>query len=212
VNFSQIFIMLSSAILPSEWGWPLPIIMPLQILLINVISDGIPGLFLSFEKSELGIMKRPPLPKKAGVFAGGLGIRIAIRAITFSLLALGAFSIGNWVLMPVDGYTSVQTGITMAFIALSWMSVINVINIRTEESVFRSRIWENRGMFFAVLGSMSITVFVALVPPVAYVFDATPLTGMHWLVLVSASVILMLVSELQKLISRSWKSRQVCSK
>jgi len=200
VNFSQIFIMLTAAIL----GWALPVIGALQILLINVISDGIPGFFLSFEKSEKGIMQRSPLPKNAGVFAGGLGAKVAIRAATFTALTLIAFAFGNWWLAPTAGYTALETGMTMAFIALAWMSAINVINIRTEGSILKANIFkQNRGMLFAVLGSMSITVFVALVPPVARVFDAAPLSGTHWLVLIGLTAMLMVISEIQKLISRA---------
>ncbi|MCL2438603.1 MAG: cation-translocating P-type ATPase [Coriobacteriia bacterium] len=203
VNFSQIFIMLISALLPSQWGWPLPIIMPLQILLINVISDGIPGLFLSFEKAERNIMKRPPLPKAAGVFASSLGAKIALRAATFTALTLGAFALGSWALAPVEGYDPMRTGITMAFIALAWMSAINVLNIRSEDSLFRPEIWrQNKGMILAVLGSMSITVLVATIPPVARIFEAVPLTGMHWLALAGITALLMAVSEIQKLIGR----------
>jgi magnesium-transporting ATPase (P-type) len=195
--------MLISALLPSQWGWPLPIIMPLQILLINVISDGIPGLFLSFEKAEKNIMKRPPLPKSAGVFAGGLGVKIAIRAATFTALTLGAFALGKWGLAPLEGYDPMRTGITMAFIALAWMSAINVLNIRTEGSIFKPEIWQqNKGMILAVVGSMSLTVLVAAIPPVARVFQAVPLSATHWAALVGITAALMLISEIQKLIGR----------
>ena len=203
VNFSQIFIMLISALLPSQWGWPLPIILPLQILLINVISDGIPGLFLSFEKSERNIMKRPPLPKSAGVFASGLGTKIAIRATTFTALTLGAFVVGSWILSPVGGAGNIETGISMAFIALAWMSAINVLNIRTDDSLFRPEIWrQNKGMILAVIGSMSITVLVAVVPAVANIFGVTPLSMAHWAALVGITAALMAIAEIQKLISR----------
>ena len=66
----------------------------LQILLINVVSDGIPGFFIAFEPAESGVMRRKPLGKGAGIFAGGLGARIAMRSVVFSVLTLSANAMG----------------------------------------------------------------------------------------------------------------------
>jgi len=209
VNFAQIAIMLTSAILPGGYGgWPLPVILPLQILLINVIADGIPGFFLSFERSEDGIMKRKPLPKKAGIFAAGLGLKIGIRSITYAVLTLGAFAVGRWVIAPVSGYDSyghlTAVGISMAFIILAWTSAFNVFNIRTNKSIFNLSVWKhNMGMILAVAGSMGITFAIAIIRPIAEIFDVAPLSGTHWAVLGGGMVLFVAISEVEKIIRKT---------
>ena len=197
VNFSQIFIMLTAVLL----GWGAPIV-AIQILLINVVSDGIPGFFLSFEKPEAGIMKRPPLPKNAGIFADGLGYRIATRSLTFAVLTLMAFAIGNFVAVAPHITPGREVGVSMAFIVLSWASVVNIFNIRSEESIFKMGLLSNKGIFASALLSIGITFFVATVEPVANIFQVVPLSGSHWLIIVGIVLSLLAVAELQKLLHR----------
>jgi calcium-translocating P-type ATPase len=195
VNFAQIFIMLTGVIL----GWGAPI-QAAQILLINVVSDGLPGFFLAFEKPEEGLMKRKPLPKNAGIFSDGLGFRIAQRAATFSVLTLVAFYIGYAVEIAEEITPCREVGITMAFIVLSWASVINIFNIKSEKSAFKGGFLSNKGIFYSVLFSIGFTVFVALAPPLAAVFDVVPLSIHHWLIVIFLASLQLLSVEIQKLI------------
>ncbi|MCL2409791.1 MAG: cation-translocating P-type ATPase [Oscillospiraceae bacterium] len=197
VNFSQIFIMLTGVIL-----WQAPPLVALQILLINVISDGIPGFFLSFEKPEKGIMQRSPLPKNSGIFAGGLGTRIAIRAITFAVLTLAAFAIGYYLDFSPHIVPGREVGVSMAFVVLSWASAVNIFNIRSEGSVFKSKPWKNKGIILSVMFSIAVTIFIALAEPVANLFQVAPLGRNHWLACIGLVAALVLVAELQKLIAR----------
>ena len=197
VNFAQIFIMLTGVIL----GWGAPI-MAVQILLINVVSDGIPGFFLSFEKAEAGIMKRKPLPKNAGIFAGGLGGKIAQRSITFSILTLVAFYIGKFVEIAPHVIPSTGAGISMAFIVLSMASVINVFNVRSEQSILKIGFLSNKGVFYSVIFSIGITLLVALIPPIARIFQVVPLSVWHWLIVVGLASLQLISVEIQKLFTK----------
>jgi len=185
VNFAQIFIMLSSMIV---WGHAA--IVAVQILLINVVSDGLPGFFLAFEKEEPGIMKRKPLPKDAGIFANGLGFKIAQRSITFSIITLVAFMIGL--------STDVATAITMAFLTLSFASVINVFNVKSDLSIFKTGLMTNPGVFYASLASIGITVAIALIPPLAGVFSVVPISGTNWMIVILLSAMQIVTVEIQK--------------
>ena len=197
VNFSQIFIMLTGVIL----GWGAPLV-AVQILLINVISDGIPGFFLSFEKAEHGVMNRPPLPKNAGIFANKLGPRIAFRSLTFAILTLSAFYVGYAVQLVPHVEPSRAVGVSMSFIVLSWASVVNVFNIRSDRSIFQSDLLSNRGIVYSALFSIFITLMVALIPPVARVFQIVPLSLHHWLVVAGITIMLLVVAEIQKAVTR----------
>ena len=194
VNFAQIFIMLSSMII-----WGTAAIVAVQILLINVVSDGLPGFFLAFEKEEEGIMKRKPLSKDAGIFASGLGVNIAQRSITFSILTLGAFIIGYYGLIPHSG-NNVDVAITMAFLTLSFASVINVFNVRSEQSIFKIGFLSNKGVLFGSLASIAITVLIAVIPPIAGVFSVTAISPLHWVVVGVLAAMQVVSVEVQKFV------------
>jgi len=202
VNFAEIFILLAGMLFIGVSP-----LLALQILLINVVSDGIPGFFLAFEAPEYGVMKRKPLSKFAGIFSAGLGAKIARGAVSFSVLTLGAFFLGAYVLpAPADfvpGFTGAHydIGITMAFIVLSWASIINILNIRSEFSIFKVSLTSNKGMLYAIIGTLLVTLMVALVPPIAEVFDVqTGLGGLHWVIMVGLALMQLVVGEFYKLL------------
>jgi len=203
VNFAEIFILLAGMLVVGVSP-----LLALQILLINVVSDGIPGFFMAFEKPEAGVMKRKPLPKGSGIFAAGLGVQIARGAITFSILTLGAFALGAYVLPTPAGLAVTYTGanytvgITMAFVVLSWASVINIFNVRNTQSIFKNSPLENKGMFVAAISTILFTLFVSLVPTVAEIFDLqTGLSILHWAVMVGLALVQLVVGEVHKLIA-----------
>ncbi|MCL2216856.1 MAG: cation-translocating P-type ATPase [Defluviitaleaceae bacterium] len=195
VNFAEIFILLSGMLVVGVSP-----LMALQILLINVVSDGIPGFFMAFEAPEKGVMKRKPISKGAGIFANGLGGKIARGAVSFSVLTLAAFLLGSYVQIAPGIEPTYAVGISMAFVVLSWASVINIFNVRSDLSIFKVNILSNRGMFFAAMGTIAFTLFVALVPPVAQVFDVqTGLSGMHWAIMIGLSLMQIVFGEVYKL-------------
>jgi len=198
VNFAEIFILLTGMLFIGVSP-----LMALQILLINVVSDGIPGFFMAFEKPEYGVMKRKPLHKNAGIFSGGLGGKIARGAVSFSVLTLAAFLIGSYVEIAPSVVPSFSVGISMAFIVLSWASVINIFNVRSDLSIFKVNIMQNRGMFFAAVTTILFTLFVALVPPIAEIFDVqTGLSGLHWLIMIGLAVMQIVFGEVYKLFAK----------
>jgi len=218
VNFAEIFVLLVGMLVIGRTT-----ITALQILFINVVADGIPGFFLAFEMPEPGVMKRKPLPKGAGVFAQNVGVFIAVRAITFSILTLAAFVIGSYVLAPPAGFTYADyyvpltgnlsinalrygghfaVGVSMAFLTLSWASTIDIFNTRTQQSIFKAGFLSNKGIFFSVIIIVIITGLMALWTPVAAIFDVIPLSGAHWLVIAGLALLQLVVVELLKLVLR----------
>jgi len=203
VNFAEIFILLAGMLVVGVSP-----LLALQILLINVVSDGIPGFFMAFEKPEAGVMKRKPLSKNAGIFSAGLGMQIARGAISFSVLTLGAFLLGAYVLPAPSGFVPSPNGafygigITMAFVVLSWASVINIFNVRSTQSILADNPLTNKGMFFAAMGTILFTLFVALVPPIAQIFDLeTGLGIIHWIIMIVFALLQLGVGEVYKYIA-----------
>ncbi|HAB7768286.1 TPA_asm: HAD-IC family P-type ATPase, partial [Listeria monocytogenes] len=196
-NFSQIFIMLIAIIL----GWGAPVV-AVQLLLINVVSDGIPGFFLSREKADDSIMERKPIPKNAGIFANGLGKKMAIQAVVFTIVTLAGFYIGQFVTINNSIGASYEVGMTMAFVILAWSSVAHIFNVRSDKSIFTIGFLSNRGLFFSAICSMLIILGLAIIPPLANMFFLVEMSLTHWILAFILSMFPLLFVEIQKLIQR----------
>jgi len=194
VNFAEIFVLLAGMLVVGVAP-----ITAVQILLINVVSDGIPGFFLAFERPEPGVMKRKPIRKGSSIFAGRVGFFIAARAVTFSILTLSAFAIGRT--MYIGGIApSDAVGITMAFIVLSWASIIDIFNTRTQLSIFKAGFLTNKGVFYSVLGVIAFNILVALWEPLATTFNVVPVSSIHWLIMAALASLQLLAVEILKLV------------
>ncbi|MCL2562443.1 MAG: cation-translocating P-type ATPase [Oscillospiraceae bacterium] len=209
VNFAEIFVLLFGMLVIGVSP-----ITALQILIINVVYDGIPGFFLAFEQPEPGVMKRKPIRKGSSVFAGRVGFFIAARAMIFATLTMTAFFIGAYLLPHTAGfemwdgtwaglqYGDFAVGITMAFMVLSWASTIDIFNTRTQLSIFKAGFTSNKGVFFSVLGALAFSVVVALWEPLAQIFDVVPVSGRHWLIMAGLASLQLVAVEMIKLVLR----------
>jgi len=211
VNFAEIFVLLLGMLLLG-----ISPITAMQILIINVVYDGIPGFFLAFEQPEPGVMKRKPIKKNAGIFANRVGTFIAVRAISFSILVMAAFIIGayvqvspgfiipgagnwTWDLLRNRDYANFPVGITMAFMVLSWASTIDTFNTRSTLSIFTVGLLSNKGVFFSVMGAIAFSIVVALFPPFQAVFDVVSISLRHWGIIILLALTHLVVVELLKL-------------
>ncbi|MCL2202560.1 MAG: calcium-translocating P-type ATPase [Defluviitaleaceae bacterium] len=215
VNFAEIFVLLLGMLVIG-----ISPITAMQILIINVVYDGIPGFFLAFERPEPGVMKRKPLPKGSGVFANRVGLFIGLRAVSFSILTLAAFVIGSYLLPHTAGFGvwdgtfaglregDFAVGITMAFMVLSWASLIDIFNTRTKLSIFQAGFTTNKGIFFTVIGAFAFSVFVALNPFLMSIFSVVHVSGTHWLIMGALAVVQVFFVEAVKLILRIRDSKK----
>jgi len=192
-NISEIFIML----LAIAFGWGAPLV-ALQLLLINVVADGIPDLFMCRE-TDRGGMRRAPVPKDAGLFADGLAKRIAVMVAVFTVISLAGYYIGRFVVVPGAVAPSREVGITMAFVIIGWSSIVNIYNARSNtRSIFEIGFLSNRPLFFASLFSLGLIAVVASVPVLMGIFYCVPVSPAHWLIMIVLSIVPLIVVELQK--------------
>jgi len=220
VNFAEIFVLLLGMLLLG-----ISPITAMQILIINVVYDGIPGFFLAFEQAEPGVMKRKPIKKGAGIFANRVGTFIAVRAVSFSVLVMTAFIIGaylqvspdflipgagswTWDLLRNRDYANFPVGITMAFMVLSWASTIDTFNTRSTLSIFQVGLLSNKGVFFSVIGAIAFSLLVALFPPFQAVFDVVDISLRHWGIVAGLALTHVVVVELLKLSFRVKDARE----
>jgi len=197
-NVSEIFIVLLAVI----FGWGIPVV-AIQLLMINVVADGIPDLCICREP-DINAMKRKPVRKNASIFEDGLAIRIFVMASIFTVISLIGFYIGNFVTVSGNTAPSYEVGQTMAYVVIGWSSVVNIFNSRSKtESIFKLGFMSNKLLFFAILFSLGFITVTAAVPFLAKIFYCVPLSINHWLIMIGLSIIPLIVGELQKIYMRA---------
>ena len=181
-------------------GLPIPLL-PIHILWINLVTDGVPGLALAAEPGERNIMSRPPRDPKESIFAEGLGIHI----IWVGLL-MGAVSIitQTWF---IDG--SETHWQTMVFTVLCLSQMGHVLAVRSEqESFFTQGALSNKPLLGAILLTFALQMATIYVPFLNPIFKTEPLTAGELVVTILLSTVVFLAVELEKAIKRSRASNK----
>ncbi|WP_423493506.1 cation-translocating P-type ATPase [Lacticaseibacillus paracasei] len=189
VNFAQIFTMLLAVLV--GWG---AVMTPEQLLIVNVLADGIPGFFLSRELAEPGMMHLKPIPKAASIFSNGLGKRVAVRTTTYVGLILGIYFVGRFVVSPdVPGI-----GMTMLFLTLAIGSMLDIFPIKTRGRLNWAAMTVNPILTGSLLLTMTVIVALATIAPLQQIFQLAPLTAGQWAIVLGAIWLPMLVVETYK--------------
>lgn len=193
-NVGEIFAIFMSIML--GWGRPLTAI---QILWINLVTDGLPALALGVEPSEKGEMHRKPRSSRESVFAGGMSYRIMLHGCLIGTLGLMAYYLGMRRGAPV------AMARTMAFATLAFSQLFQALNARSSQSLFRVGLFSNKYIVLAFLGSAALQLTVMLVPSLRLVFGVVPMDSLHWDLVIGLSVVPVVVGEIQKLVGRAVK-------
>ena len=166
-------------------------LLAIQLLWVNLVTDSLPAIALGLEKAENNIMNRLPRNPRKSLFADGLWGKITTEGVMIGILTLVAFSIGN-------NLYSIEVGRTMAFLSLGILELVHSFNIKGEESIFKTGLFENRYLVGAfVLGTL-LQVVVVVISPLAQIFDVVPLNSVQWLMTVIISILPVVIVELQK--------------
>lgn len=169
-------------------GMPM-ILLPVQILLVNLITDGLPAIALGMEPPEDDIMNRPPRRSDEGFFSGGLMWKIVIRGIFIGLSTLASFT----AVMRTGG--SVEACRTAALITLVMSQLIHVFECRSESrSIFRMNPFRNMKLVGAVLLSGAVLAAAVAVPPLRIVFGTAALDTVQILIALGFSAAVPIVS------------------
>ena len=171
--------------------WKKTPLLSMQLLWINLITDSLPAIALGMEPVEKGIMDEKPRPKKEGLFANGLGIRIILQGVMFGVLALIAYRVGEVVMGSVAG------GQTMAFTVLALSQTIQAYNVRSDRSLFRIGIFGNKTLNQATLISVGLMLLV-LFTPVRAAFGLVTLTLPLYLLALAMILVPLILMELAK--------------
>ncbi len=166
-------------------------LLAIQLLWVNLVTDSFPAIAIGLEPPEKNIMTRKPVDSKKGIFADGLWNKIIVEGIMLGMLTLIAFSIGN-------KYYGLEVGRTMAFVSLGVLELVHSFNIKSEESIFKVGIFENKFLIGSFILGVLIQTIVVIIPTFANIFNLVPLTNTQWLIVGVISILPIPIMELQK--------------
>jgi len=175
-------------------GLPLPLL-PIHILWVNLITDGLPGLALAAEPPERGVMQRPPRKPGESLFAGGLWQHLLwVGALIAGLALLGqAWSLGN----GSEGWQ------TIVFTTLVLAQLFHVLAIRSErESLASLGLASNRALALVVAGSVLVQLAIVYTPFGHRWFNTVALSGIELLACFAAAGVVFLAVEAEKALVR----------
>lgn len=188
-NSSELLVLLLGPII----GLPIALL-PIHILWINLVSDGLPAISLSYEQEEKGIMSRPPRPPQQSVFANGMGIHM----IWVGMLMAGiALSLQAW---AINNGLHWQT-IVFNFLCLSQMGHVLAIRSNTQ-SFFSVGVFSNKPLIGAVIIALLLQVVITYVPLFQPIFKTEALTLNEFLLVGILSLIVFFAVEIEKAVFR----------
>lgn len=158
-------------------GMPLPLV-PIQILWVNLVTDGLPAMALGVDQPEGDTMKRQPRSSRESIFSRGLGWKILSRGFLIGISTLAAF----WITLQAnpDDLTKAQT---MAFATLVMAQLIHVFDCRSERTVFHRNPLQNKWLVLAVIVSVLLLVGVIYLEPLQPIFKTVALDLQEWITL-----------------------------
>jgi Ca2+-transporting ATPase len=175
------------------FGLPIALL-PIHILWINLISDGLPAICLSFEKSEKNIMSRPPRPPRQSVFSNGRGVHMIWVGMLMASIVLGA------------QYYSINKGLhwqTIVFNILCLSQLAHVMAIRSDnQSLFSSGLFSNKLLVMSVLFTLVLQALITYVPFFQPVFKTEALTLSELIAVGALSTIVFFAVEIEKRLRR----------
>jgi Ca2+-transporting ATPase len=189
-NAGELWVMLLAPFL----SMPLPLL-PIQILWVNLVTDGLPALALSMEPAERNTMQRPPHPPNEHIFARGLGRHILWVGLLMGVVVLGV-GYGYW----SAGRAQWQT---MVFLTITFAQMAHVLAIRSErDSLFHIGLWSNKPLLGAVALTFGLQLALVYVPFLQRFFSTMELSAADLAIGLAASSVIFWAVELEKWILR----------
>lgn len=192
-NASEVLLMLLAALL----ALPLPLL-PVQILWINLVTDGLPALALAVDPKAPDLMDRRPRPPQDQFLTPRRLRLLFVQGLFMALLALGAFAFSTYGLDQ-----DLQRARTVAFTVMVFAQLFHAFNCRSDRrSVFAIGLTTNRPLIWAVAGSAVLQAAILLYPWTREVFKAASFDPTHWVLAVGLGVMPLFAMELWKAVRR----------
>jgi len=171
-------------------GLPLPLL-PIHILWINLVTDGLPGLALTTQAEEGRIMHRPPRPPQESLFAHGMWQHILLIGLLIGAMSLG---VQAWAIEAELPHWQ-----TMVFTVLTFSQLVHVLVIRNDyDSLFATGLFQNLPLIGAVLLTIGLQMAVIYLPQLNPIFHTTPLPLRELLICLGLPLVVLVVVEHEK--------------
>ena len=191
-------ITIAAAPLVGVFGVPMT---PLQILWMNLVTDGVPALALALEPAEDGLMQKQPARPGESIFARGIGRYILRVGVVFSLIVI-ALMLWSYRSGGMEGPWK-----TMVFTTLCLAQMGHALSARSDRPLIQVNPFSNPWLLWAVVLTTGLQLLLLYVPVLAKFFGTVPLRAADLLVCVGVSLILFVYLELEKIL-RQWWNRQ----
>ncbi|MEK4441107.1 calcium-translocating P-type ATPase, SERCA-type [Niallia sp. FSL K6-0077] len=169
-NVGEILVMLFAMLL----ALPLPLV-PIQILWVNLVTDGLPAMALGLDRPEDNVMKRGPRSPNEGVFSRGLGWKVISRGFLIGVSTILAFMFAY-----NNNPENLEYAQTVAFITLVLAQLIHVFDCRSEKSILSRNPFGNMYLVWAVVSSLVLALIVIYVPGLQEIFHTLPIAMKDW--------------------------------
>lgn len=185
-------------------GLPLPLV-PIQILWVNLVTDGLPAMALGVDQAEKDLMQQKPRSAKENIFARRLGWKIISRGILIGLCTLAAF----WITLKQGGDGALVKAQTVAFVTLVMAQLIHVFDCRSSRSIFHRNPLQNGWLVLAVVSSLALMIPVLYVEQLQPIFKTVPLGVSEWILSLGFAGIPTFLMGIGSVLSRPNKRRQL---
>ncbi len=193
-NGAEIWVMVLAPLI----GLPIPLL-PIHILWINLVTDGLPGLALAGEKAEVDVMERPPRRAGESLFADGNGYHIAWVGILMAGVTLG---VQGWAIHENHPHWQ-----TMVFATLSFTQLGHIMAIKSErQSLLGKNLYSNIPLLLTVVFTFLLQIAVIYIPFANDLLKTQPLTISELLICIVGSIIIVVAVELEKWIRSRMKT------
>lgn len=197
-GFAEVAFFLLSVI----FGMELPLL-AIQLLWLNVVTDGLQDIALSFERSTKNIMESPPRSTKESLFSGDLALEVLVFGITITVLVFGF-----WISLNKMG-TPVNEARSIIVMLMVFIQNIHVLNCRSEkQSIFATSLFDNPLVIGTIVGSMVLEILISSVPVLGNLLKVTPISAKTTIRVFIYSLIILVVSEVYKIIYRAISRRK----
>ncbi|SDB87963.1 Ca2+-transporting ATPase [Pelagirhabdus alkalitolerans] len=177
-NTGELLVMLFSLLI----GLPLPLV-PVQILWVNLITDGLPALALGLDKGHANIMDEPPRKKKESLFSQGVGTMILLRGLMMGLMTFLMFILAYQFLGGSLAYAR-----TMTFMTLILSQLVHAFDCRNHQMSVKQLLFGNGYLLISVLLSIVQMIVIVYYPPLQAIFHTVGLNRFDWIFIIMFSL------------------------
>jgi P-type Ca2+ transporter type 2C len=199
-NLGEIILMATVIIFGSFLGLPTIPLIPVQILYVNLATDGFPAIALSAEPQEMDVMKRKPRPRNQSVFTREVLVYLALTGIWTAIVC---FLVFTWAWHAKGSAAEAQS---MCFVTLILIEFFNALNCRSlEHSVFEIGFFSNKWLLLALLWEIILMCLIIYLPVLQGAFQTFAITGGDWAVCILSACSIFVIAELYKFVRKRIK-------